>query len=467
MAAVSNIAPQFKPFPLELIPSPACNYIADKAVSIGCEPGSIALPMLSALAGAIGNSYHVEVKRGEWFEPIIIWSAIIAPSGSNKSACVSAGTRFVAERDDALITEFVYANDTYEREHTQWTCDNKGKQNKADPPVKPIAKRLQVGDITLEALIDILTHNPRGVLACYDELSQLLRSFGQYKSRGGADVASWLSMHRAERITVDRKNNGGVRYIPKAAVSICGGIQPGILKDCLSGENTENGLAARFLFIRPPESPKKWSDRVVDVLLENHIRATFNYLISLNYDGHPGALGLSQDAQRLFREFADAHNEELFATDGPLKSAYAKLEAYCARFAGLFHLLHAFNINSRPELLIQAETLESAIRLTEWFRYETERVYQGLCTEENEVSELVHLIVTRFNGQVTARQLAHSKKKYRASGASAAALDLLQKSRAGHWEDIQTGGRPASVFVIDPEIIRETSYLTHLGNGTL
>ena len=71
----------------------------------------------------------------------------------------------------------------------------------------------------------LLEQQPRGLLMARDELSGWVNSFDAYKSCRGADVVHWLSMHRAGNVIWDRKTGRHVIDVPRAAVSITGGIQ--------------------------------------------------------------------------------------------------------------------------------------------------------------------------------------------------------------------------------------------------
>jgi hypothetical protein len=77
-------------------------------------------------------------------------------------------------------------------------------------------------------------------------LAGWLGSFDAYKN-GKADSAHWLTMHGARNLLVDRKGAGQKPiYVPRAAVSIVGGIQPAIMSRLLGQEHFQNGLVARF-----------------------------------------------------------------------------------------------------------------------------------------------------------------------------------------------------------------------------
>ena len=124
-----------------------------------------------------------------------------------------------------------------------------------DEPQRPVAERCMVSDATIESLVPILRDNWRGVLLSRDELVGWIGSFDRYAGRGtaSADAAHWLSIYNAESIIVDRKTGDKPSiFVPDAAVSVCGGIQPGILNRAISAEHRENGLLARLLLAYPP-----------------------------------------------------------------------------------------------------------------------------------------------------------------------------------------------------------------------
>jgi hypothetical protein len=75
---LSTIKPikAFRTFPTHVFPDPIRGFVTVTAKSIGCDPSYVALPLLSALATAIGNGWQIKLKDG-WTEPCIIWTVII------------------------------------------------------------------------------------------------------------------------------------------------------------------------------------------------------------------------------------------------------------------------------------------------------------------------------------------------------------------------------------------------------
>ena len=54
----------YTPFPVELLPEPIGGYVQEAARSIHCDPSYVALPLLSAIGAAIGNTRRIVLKRG-------------------------------------------------------------------------------------------------------------------------------------------------------------------------------------------------------------------------------------------------------------------------------------------------------------------------------------------------------------------------------------------------------------------
>lgn len=69
---------------------------------MGIDPAYLAVPMIGVLAGAIGNSRVVRLKRS-YAEPIVAWTATVAPSGAMKSPPLELVLGPSRERDMELL----------------------------------------------------------------------------------------------------------------------------------------------------------------------------------------------------------------------------------------------------------------------------------------------------------------------------------------------------------------------------
>jgi hypothetical protein len=281
--------PDYQPFPVDALPEPIRGFVAAGAEAIGCDPAYLALPLLTALAAAIGNTRRLELKRG-WYAPPILWTAVVGESGTTKTPAFKLVMLPVRERQKQALKRHAEAEKQHEADLARWEKEcatwKRDKNGAADPPEKPEpphAERFVISDTTVEALAPILMENPRGLLLARDELAGWIGSFDRYSGgKGGADSANWLSMHSAESVTVDRKT-GTPRtiHVPQAAVCVTGGIQPGILQRALGAEHRESGLAARLLLACPPRKVKRWTEADNDPDAETRLKKLFDRLFEL------------------------------------------------------------------------------------------------------------------------------------------------------------------------------------------
>ena len=66
------------------------------------------MPLLSALAAAIGNTRRIALKR-LWSEPAIVWTAIIGASGTLKSPAIDLALRPVRRRQAEAFEDYEQA----------------------------------------------------------------------------------------------------------------------------------------------------------------------------------------------------------------------------------------------------------------------------------------------------------------------------------------------------------------------
>ena len=277
---------RFRSFPVDALPEPVRSYVVEGAKSIGCDTSFLALPILAGLAGAIGNTRRIKLKR-DWIEPPIVWVAIIGESGCGKSPGYRCALKAIRDRQHRLMKQherdmrdWESQNALHEIALTNWKKEaarSDAPPNPPEAPDKPICPRVWIEDVTSEALAELLHHNPRGLLSLRNELSGWF-SFGQYKNGGGTDdIARWLQMFDADPIMVDRKTSG-YTYVPRAAVSVAGGIQPKILERVLGEQHRDNGMLARLLIAYPPRRAKRWTEAEIPTELDAEMMAVFDRL---------------------------------------------------------------------------------------------------------------------------------------------------------------------------------------------
>ena len=340
----------YQPPPLEVLPEVLRSFVQSHAEAIGVDPGYVLPSALVALAAAIGNAVQIELKLG-WREPAVIWSAVVAESGTAKTPAMAKALEPLEESDAISGTQTL------------------------------------VKDVTVEALAPLLERNPRGLLVYRDELDGLLGSFDQYKGGRGSDTASWLELWNAHSLKVNRKSTEPIS-VAKAAVSVIGSVQPATLRCALGERHRNNGLAARFLWAMPPRRAKRWTDAVIPERVWAAFVGVSNQLseLDLNLDAYgrpqPRVVGLDGAASDVWSGFVNEWGTAGLQLESDRAAAHSKLEAYAARFALVLHLVQSDHLEP-----VTATAIEAGVALTRWFARESQRVYAYLDGDTKHVDD--------------------------------------------------------------------------------
>ena len=482
-SAVSTVGPAkpqpppYVPFPTDALPQVVADFVHEGAAALRCDESYIALALLAGLASAVGNSRRVRLKR-TWCEAAILWAVIVGDSGTQKSPAFDLALKPIQHLQSEALARYkdelrVCDRDKtlYDADIAEWKKSGRKKGEPAPEPVEePVATRYVVSDCTVEALAVLLEHAPRGLLVARDELSGWVNSFDAYKSCRGADVAHWLSMHRAGPLVVDRKSGQRITHVPRASVCVAGTVQPGALRAALAGEHFTNGLAARLLFAMPPRHPKRWTEDELPDRTERALATLVERLLALDMpedeDGQPGPrdIPLSPRGKQAWIDFFDGHACEQAKMAGDLAAAWSKLEGYAARFALLVHLIRAESDD--PSLAdagaVDEQSIGAGVTLSRWFGEEASRVYAVIggtaeTPEARQGRELLRIIRDR-GGEITVRAAMQASRRYRASAeqTEAALRRLVKTGLLKVRTDGHDGGRgrPTSIFT-----------LTQSGNG--
>jgi putative DNA primase/helicase len=371
-------------FPVDAMPAGCQPLIREAADSIGCPPEFVALPMLSALGTAIGNSRVVELKPG-WEEKAVVFTAVIADPAAKKSPAAKVATRPAKRLQVELRNVYREKREDYDAEMREYEKDKRElhrmREAPPKPPDAPLMERTVVDDTTVEALTRVLKESTRGVLVAKDELAAWLRGMDQYKAGGkGSDRQFWLSAWNSDAITVDRKGAPEALMVPEPFVGISGGIQPEVLKDLNQGP--EDGMLGRFLLAYPDPMLSGWRDAHITEAAEIRYSDLYKQLRikHLATDEHgdpmPQTLYFSQSAKAVLIEAINSHAEERTMPGFPdyLKGVHGKLEAYIGRLCLLQAMARA--VEERTAEQIEAQDVVKAMALIAYFKKMARRVYE-------------------------------------------------------------------------------------------
>jgi hypothetical protein len=457
-----KICDEFKPFPISDLPPVLASFCREVSRAVGCDESFPAMVALSACSSAIGTTRQLCIKYG-WFVPPIVWTLLVGESGTQKSPpfrMAMAPLKEKQQRDaDAFMSESAqYQSDlkTWKRENKQWERTQEGAE--PEEPERPVRSRCLVQDATIEALAPVLNENPRGVLLARDELSGWLAGFDKYsgKASSSSEVPKWLEIYNAESITIDRKT-GDERFlfVRRPFVSICGGIQPGILSRCLTDEHKDSGLQSRLLMTFPPRQAKEWRDDELSPETQAKYGECIQSLFDLKHDDssgelRPATLSLSPEARELYKQYVNLTGKEQAAMHGHLASQWSKLEEIPARLAIILHCVRQVTAGVADHWEIDEQTMHAAINLGEWFKGETLRINRVLTLPEaeREAQQLVKWIQTQ-GGKITARDLSRLRRDITTSEEAEEKLIQLSEMGFGEWRGIH---KSREFFLFDQDL---------------
>lgn len=408
----------YRPFPVEVLPATLRAFVRSVADCCDCDPAYVALPSLAVLASLIGTTHRLRLKNG-WDVACGLWCVVVGDSGSGKSPAMSHAKRPLEELDYRAF------RDSQRATATSVDLSRFMKSDEQPPTAAPVvvtqtaetsAVRHVVSDMTIESVAPILLQNPRGLLCARDELAGWFGSFNQYKKGGGgSDEANWLSLWSAGDLRVDRKT-GEPRTIivPDVLVSVCGTIQPGTLRDKLSADRIENGLAARLLIASPPWRSASDEETELDETATSAYRRLVEKLAgelqhSGDVDGRlrPHIIRLDDAARGLWREFRKEHRREMDDLDSALRGVWSKLQEYAARLAMVVHFSRWAEPGSTVDrVTLDAASLNAGITLARWFGYEARRLHAVRSGESSPLDTRLVDWLQAHPGSYTVRELS-------------------------------------------------------------
>ncbi len=454
----------WRAFPTELLPEPAGGFVRAAAEALRVDEAFVALPLLSALAAAVGGAREAKVKQS-WREPAILWTAIIGESGSGKSPALREVLRFVRHRQAAAMRTYRealqrYEADklNYERELAAWKRSRDDALPMPEAPEPPACQRYVVSDTTTEALAPLLLQNPKGVLLACDELGQWTGGFDRYrKGAGHADLQHWLSMHVGDAITVDRKHSAPI-FVRNAIVSVTGGLVPDSYRRLIVAEHSSDGLLPRLLVAMPPRRKRGWTDATIDPGVRYAVESVFGQLYGLeptldeHGDPRPAPVLLDDEARRAFAAFVDEVDGRTREARGVEASIWSKAPAHAARLALVLHFTRWAD-GAADEEPIEVCDVAAGVEMGRWFALEALRVLAELeAAGEREELEALAKRIERWGGAVTARELVQRDRRFRGN-LELARAKLRELADAGFGRIVHDppgpqGGRPSERFVV-------------------
>lgn len=334
-------------FPLNIFPGFIQDTILELYDNGNYNIDYTSVSILTALAGIIGNSYHLR-KHIEWIENPSMWVVLVGKSGQNKSAPLKTAFKAIKNQQKKYDREYEAAIANYD--------PDTGEK-------KPTKRKLYSTDPTFEALINMHKQNPNGLILMPDEFKSFILNLIGYS--GTSKQSQFLSIWDGAPISLDRKEVES-SSLSMPCVSIIGSIQDDVIAS-FKAKDIKDGFFERILFAIPLKMEKKYIRKTnPDAYLVESFHTKMKELIeAVIQKSDTEELVLSDLAEDLFINEVNKHvlpsNK-----DSTISGILSKLDRYILRFALVLEVSGKF-FEKQPVEHITGDSMRKAIMLKDYF----------------------------------------------------------------------------------------------------
>lgn len=256
-------------FPVEALPAPLREYTESLRDALQVPADLPAMLMLATAAVPLAKRVRI-VLNTEWSEPTNLYTAVVLPPGSRKSAAFSVVTAPLEawEKQQAELAAEAIANAKQTAKILSASLKEAEKRAaKAAPeeqakliqeaksissliPPIPAKPRLLADDVTPERLVGLLAENGGRIALMSAEGGAFEMMSGRY-SNSVPNLDVYLKGHAGDRISADRIGREA-EIVEAPALTLALTVQPEVLRGLASKPGFRGrGLTPRFLFSIP------------------------------------------------------------------------------------------------------------------------------------------------------------------------------------------------------------------------
>jgi len=387
-------------FPIEIFPKEIQHFILESSNSLGMSIDYMGCSFMWMLSLIVGNSLVVEVKPG-WKEVANLWIAVVGKPGIGKTPSLM---QMIAPLRALNVKEQKEYQKKMEK-YIEYEQKDKKEKEKSEEIKKPRNKQFIVGDITIEALVDLHEENPNSIGVFKDELAGWIKDMNKY--RAGSDLEFWLSSWSGASISLNRKTSKSA-FVDKPFIPVLGGIQPAIFEQFSSGDNKENGFIDRVLISYPELSVNKYNNNFISaeallwyndfVVKSKETVNRFFVKFDENDEIQPTVVKFDEECTkqwiRIHDKITDLQNSD--TENEYMKSMLPKQKSYIPRFALLLNTLWSLIDDEYKYSFIHSEAMIKAEKLSEYFINMAKLVKQE-STTKNEFRKVAKDKLTLFD----------------------------------------------------------------------
>jgi putative DNA primase/helicase len=486
-------------FDVALLPEAFRAWVADIAERVQCPKDYVAIGAMVSLASVVGRQCGIKPKEfDDWLVVPNLWGAGVGPPGWMKTPAFMQAMRplraLVAaakQKHAGQNKDFTFhalqetiRQEQIKKEMREAMTEGRSVEHlremfDAIKAEKPLERRYETNDTTIEKLGVLLNENPNGLLVFRDELPGLFRTMdreGHQNDRPFYDEA-W---NGDGDYTYDRMERGTL-YIEAACVSILGGIQPGPLRhyllDVFGSGATDDGFIQRFQLLVYPDITDDWKyvKRWPDSEARRRAVQVFTALADLDpviigarkpgeYDKAFAFFQFAEEAQAAFDTWYTDHNVRVRLQHGaehPVVLGHLnKYPKLVPALALLMHLVDCVDHGRGGPVSLAAT--ETAIRWSRYLEAHARRVYETVSNPGRQAAAALGekikagALPSPFVARTVYRKAWSGLTKREEVVAACNVLEELHWIRAMEKLPTERGGAPTTEYTIHPSLPRAT-----------
>ena len=482
-----------RPFPVDALPPWVADMVAAVAEFTQTPADLAGCIALAALSTAAGGRAEVEI-RGSWREPANLFTVVVLPPGSRKSAVFTtlvrpllAAESMLIERTRPAIVEAelalrVAAKAADRAANAAAAAVDAGGRDRlladataaamaAETITVPSLPRLVADDVTSERAASLLAEQGGRLAVLSPEGGIFATLAGRYS--GAPNLEVFLKGHAGDMLRVDRRSRPA-EHVDRPALTLGLAVQPEVLRDIAQMPGFRGkGLLARILFAIPENTVGRrriGADPIPAAVADAYAEKLTALVVGLAGRDEPAVLPLSPGA-----------NEHMLAIERDIEPRLApsgswahivdwgsKYAGAIARIAGLLHLAEYL-----PRRVIEAETFERAATIGAYFAEHALTAFDDMGADPL-VDDGRHVLAWIERSQTerfTKRDLftALSRGRFRKAADLDPVLNLLVAHgylRPAPAPERRGAGRsPSPGWLVHPEVLRPAGTVQPISAG--
>lgn len=397
-------------FPLDCLPAGLRDFVQQLAACKQAPVDAAAVSLLSVFSMAEGGRFMVDPGIAAVYQlGINLFTMTVMESGTGKSEIMNVLKKPIED----FVKDYNWKNREKIAMDENWSSVLRERVSKAKKQCvsgkadysdleeaqreldafRPMKKlRCITDNATSEALENLLAEND-GVMSVVSTEGGVIDIMGgRYSKDGGSNIDIYLHGYSNESFDKDRAGQGHV-HVDHLYLTVIFSIQPRVLKDFMRRDFIEKGMTSRYLYSIPRELEERLlrdSPNIEPLVLadyENKIRDIMS--IERNV-GAPYELRFSKEATELMISYNDDAIQKRIKEDlACIKRTARRIIGQTIRLAGVLHLM-AYGSEAVEKREISAQTVEKAIRLTDYFLEHTKAAHKTV-EDSEEIKNLKYV----------------------------------------------------------------------------